>query len=106
MFGARRPGTGRRNDKDNNAARAKQREMAVEDCKRHDPAEARITDAATDSDLVIAYLLYALKDVRAISERSTQLLEGAIATLIEETRDRAPVVGVEQRRSRARTMLC
>jgi hypothetical protein len=81
--------------------------MAVEDSKTHDATEARMIDVATDSDLVIAYLLYALKDVRAISERSTQLLEGAIATLIEETRQRPLTIKAEQRRSRPRgTILC
>lgn len=78
----------------------------MEDCKTHDPPEVRSTDAATDSDLVIAYLLYALKDVRAISERSTQLLEGAIATLIEETRERPFQVDTPQRRGRPRGILC
>jgi hypothetical protein len=78
----------------------------VEDSsKTPDATEARLIDVATDSDLVIAYLLYALKDVRALSERSTQLLEGAIATLIEETREQHPVPG-ERPRARARRILC
>jgi hypothetical protein len=47
------------------------------------------TPVPSDADLVIAYLLYAVKDVRALSARSTQLLEGAIATLIEETREKS-----------------
>lgn len=77
--------------------------MAVEDCKMHDTTEVRIGDAATDSDRVIAYLLYALKDVRALSERSTQLLEGAIATLIEDTRARTLSIS-DQTRSRTRNL--
>jgi hypothetical protein len=75
----------------------------VEDCKTHGTAEVRIGDAATDSDLVIAYLLYALKDVRALSERSTQLLEDAIATLIEDTRAQALTIA-DRPRSRTRTL--
>ena len=73
--------------------------------KRQDMAQTRIADVATDTDLVIAYLLYALKDVRPLSERSTQLLEGAIATLIEDTRERPSRAG-ERRRTRSRTLLC
>lgn len=68
--------------------------------------QTRIADVATDSDLVIAYLLYALKDVRALSERSTQLLEGAIATLIEETRERHRSEARERPRPRPRRLLC
>jgi hypothetical protein len=37
-------------------------------------------------DLIVAYLSYAVEDVRALSTRSTVLLESAIAALVEETR--------------------
>jgi hypothetical protein len=36
-------------------------------------------------DMVIAYLQYAVADVRALSAHSTQLLEDAIAVLIKDT---------------------
>jgi hypothetical protein len=39
---------------------------------------------------VIAYLSYAVEDVRALSARSTSLLESAIENLIEETKSAAP----------------
>ena len=36
-------------------------------------------------DMVIAYLKYAVADVRVLSAHSTQLLEDAIAALVEDT---------------------
>lgn len=36
-------------------------------------------------DMVIAYLKYAVADVRALSPHGTRLLEDAIAALIEDT---------------------
>jgi hypothetical protein len=36
-------------------------------------------------DLVVAYLSYALKDVRALSEAGSHLLQMTIATITEET---------------------
>lgn len=76
----------------------------VDSSKTQPVVQTRLADVATDTDLVIAYLLYAVKDVRALSARSTQLLEGAIATLIEETREQHP--SGDRRRPRSRRMLC
>jgi hypothetical protein len=42
-------------------------------------------------DLVIAYLQYALDDVRALSETGSHLLQMAIATINEETSLDTPV---------------
>lgn len=67
-----------------------------------DSARLGLTAEATQPDLVIAYLRYALKDVRALSPRSTLLLESAIAALIEETQ----AAESAQRRLRARSLLC
>jgi hypothetical protein len=36
-------------------------------------------------DLVVAYLSYAIKDVRALSEAGSYLLQMTIATITEET---------------------
>ena len=43
-----------------------------------------IPATAGDRELIVAYLSYVLEDVRALSERGTQLLLMAIATLNEE----------------------
>jgi RNA polymerase-interacting CarD/CdnL/TRCF family regulator len=56
--------------------------MQPQDC-REELANSETTKAA----LVIAYLTYAVDDVRALSERSTSLLQSAIAVLKEETAD-------------------
>lgn len=49
---------------------------------------------------VIAYLTYALEDVRALSSMSTTFLEVAIAQLIEDTSDgHCLIVGRPQRLS-------
>jgi hypothetical protein len=56
--------------------------MQPQDC-----AEERANSETTRAALVIAYLTYAVADVRALSKRSTSLLESAIAVLKEETAD-------------------
>jgi hypothetical protein len=54
-----------------------------------------------DPNLLLAYLQYALADVRSLSERSGRHLELAISTLIEDTSviDVADQVGPLHRRS-------
>jgi hypothetical protein len=42
-------------------------------------------------DLVIAYLQYALEDVRALSEAGSHLLQMTIATITEESSEDRPV---------------
>ena len=42
-------------------------------------------------DLVIAYLAYALEDVRALSEAGSHLLQMTIATITEETSLDTPI---------------
>ena len=42
-------------------------------------------------ELVVAYLSYALEDVRALSEAGSHLLQMTIATITEESRLDAPV---------------
>ncbi len=48
-------------------------------------AREPVNSEAPSPALVIAYLAYALKDVRALSPRGTSLLESAIEVLREET---------------------
>ena len=42
-------------------------------------------------DLVVAYLQYALEDVRALSEAGSHLLQMTIATITEESSEDRPV---------------
>ena len=42
-------------------------------------------------DLVIAYLAYALEDVRALSEAGSHLLQMTIATITEESSEDRPI---------------
>jgi hypothetical protein len=49
----------------------------------------QIDRETTKAALIIAYLTYAVDDVRPLSKRSTSLLESAIAVLKEETADDA-----------------
>ena len=44
-------------------------------------------------ELVIAYLRYAVDDVRAISQRSAEILEMAIRAMIEDLRSSDLVIG-------------
>jgi hypothetical protein len=41
--------------------------------------------SARQRELVVAYLSYALEDVRALSEAGSQLLQMTIATITEDT---------------------
>ncbi len=45
-----------------------------------------VDDETTTPDQLVAYLLYALEDVRTLSGRSTLLLPNAIAALAEDTK--------------------
>ena len=51
------------------------------------PSAKLLTDRSTNDspELLIAYLRYALDDVRALSDRSGRHLEQAIKTLAEDT---------------------
>jgi len=53
----------------------------------------QIDREATKAALIIAYLTYAVDDVRGLSKRSTSLLESAIEVLKEETANEAVSVG-------------
>ena len=53
----------------------------------------QIDREATKAALIIAYLTYAVDDVRGLSKRSTSLLESAIEVLKEETANEAASVG-------------
>jgi hypothetical protein len=50
----------------------------------HEENESK-TLSPRQRDLVIAYLSYALEDVRALSEAGSQLLQMTIATINEES---------------------
>lgn len=50
-----------------------------------DKVDAKPRARRPHPDMVIAYLKYAVSDVRALSANSTQLLEDAIAALVEDT---------------------
>jgi hypothetical protein len=50
----------------------------------HEEQESK-TLSPRQRELVVAYLSYALEDVRALSEAGSQLLQMTIATITEET---------------------
>jgi len=50
----------------------------------HEEKESK-TLSPRQRDLVVAYLSYALEDVRALSAAGSQLLQMTIATITEET---------------------
>jgi hypothetical protein len=50
----------------------------------HSEKESK-TSSPRQRDLVVAYLSYALEDVRALSEAGSHLLQMTIATITEET---------------------
>ena len=47
-------------------------------------------DAASDPQMLISFLHYALDDVRKLSARSARLLEQAINALAQEAQEAAP----------------
>jgi hypothetical protein len=56
----------------------------------HSEKESK-TFSPRQRDLVIAYLAYALEDVRALSEAGSHLLQMTIATITEESSQDASV---------------
>lgn len=51
----------------------------------HGEKESNKTLSPRQRDLVVAYLSYALEDVRALSEAGSHLLQMTIATITEES---------------------